>query len=560
MEGARLRPVLPGIIGLLVFLLAAMHGYRLLVQVVESTDARKDARQTLVQTVEVLSLLKDVETGQRGYIITGDPAYLKPYEDALGLLHSRHDAMVPGLLRMGVSAEDVRILGAHMDAKLDIAAAQLALRREQGLEAARQAIMTGRGKAAMDTLRDDFTRLEGHLYERIGALNRQVEALQADARRAGILLAILATLLLGASYLMLVREHVGRMRAEQALTARSDELARLRGAELESVFDALPDLFFRLAPDGTILDYRARRDDLYVAPEHFLGKPMQSVLPPEVGALFESHLNRLKAGGGMVAFEYPLAVAGRERHFEARMSSLAGMQEVVLVVRDVTEQVEGKLALIQAQDHLRAFARKLDRDIESERKRLGREVHDQIGQIFTALKMKLLGWQPGKPVDGDMVADFNHLLDEGIGVARRISADLRPAMLDDLGLGPALEQYGRLFGERSGLAVEVAVAPDRRLAQEQTNQLYRIAQEALTNVVHHAGARRARIQGGAQDGHYVLAVEDDGRGLAETGREGLGMLGMRERAELMGARLEVDASPLGGLGLSIILPLIEEES
>lgn len=557
---ARIRfwPLLPGLLGLVLFVLAATHGQQALRDVVDNTNARKQTRMILVGEIQVLSLLKDVETGQRGYQLTGDPDYLEPYYRALARLPGELAALRRGVAR-DFGADRLDKMDKHIARRLALAAEIVELRRTRGAEPARRELLAGAGKAAMEAIRADFTRLDSEIEQRLKMLDAKVRSTQDDAKTAGILLVILAGLLLALAYALLLREQRRRVLAEQALTSAANSMAKLRGAELESVFEALPDLFFRLAPDGTILDYRARHDDLYIPPEHFLGKRMQDVLPPEVGALFAAHLRQQQRQGGPITFEYPLTMADGERHFEARLNRLPGLADVIVVVRDISERVLADRALRQAGEDLRAFASKLDRDIENERRRLAREVHDQLGQIFTALKLRLLACTPDAPLDVANTAEFETLLDEGIKVARRISADLRPPMLDDLGLGPALAHFGQALGKQGGFAVEVDIQRDARLGPEYINQMFRIAQEALTNVARHAQASRVCVKGTVEDGHYLLSVEDDGRGPAAGEGGGLGMLGMRERAALVGAELEVGASPLGGLRLALRLPLIEGE-
>lgn len=555
----QLPALLPALAGLLLFLLTAIMGYSSLQEVVEATDARKQARMTLMQALEVLSLAKDIETGQRGYIISGDPAYLEPYEDARRQLFARFGELRTSLLKVGGHAAWLTEAERLLTRRLALADNLVATRRDQGLEAARVSLMGGAGKAAMDALRAHVGQLRLDQNARMRNLDARVEELRTKARRLGFLLIGLGGGLQVLAYLLLLREQGRRLRAERALTESAETLARLRGAELASVFEALPDLFFRLSPDGVILDYRARHDDLYIPPEQFLGRRMQDVLPAEVGALFASRLAMQRTRPHLETFEYRLAVPSGERHYEARLNALPGLNDIVVVVRDISNRVEADRALLQARDDLRAFAVRLDHDIESERRRLAREVHDQIGQIFTALKINLLTLPAGASVDTGARASLEGLLDEGIQVARRISAELRPPMLDDLGLGPALEHHAKKLGEKAGFASSVNIDADDRLTPEQSNQLFRIAQEALTNVVRHAAAERVRIEGRREGAAYVLQIEDNGRGLAADAAAGLGQLGMRERAELMGARLELAAAQPHGLRLEVRLPLADTD-
>jgi PAS domain S-box-containing protein len=299
------------------------------------------------------------------------------------------------------------------------------------------------------------------------------------------------------------------------------------------------------------------------APEDLVGRPILDIYAPAEHAGLRARIaevdrlgkvryeaDMLRRDGGTVPVQLDLvAVRGEDGAPLYRVAT----------IQDIRERRTAMTALEHARDDLRAFARKLDEDIEGERKRLAREVHDQLGQIFTALKLNVLGWAPGAAMDHARLEQFGVLLDEGIRVARRISADLRPTMLDDLGLGPALAHFGQALGAQAGFAVEVDIQRDARLGAECVNQLFRVAQEGLTNVARHAGASRARVHGVVVDGHYRLTVEDDGHGSGNTKDGGLGLLGMRERAALIGARLDVGASELGGLRVTLSLPLIKGE-
>lgn len=682
MEGSRLKALLPGLIGMLLFTVATLYGYQVLKAVVADTEARKQTRETLLHVEEVLSLLKDVESGQRGFLLTGDTTFLGPYQDARARLAPALDRLRQGLEVSRLNGAQLQSMERLIARRVAIAAGNLALRAEQAPPPMPTEAKTRleEGKAVMDRIRVEFAGLEQDLRQRIQALDNQVRAHQIQARQAAYGMTALAGGLMLLAYALLLREQGRRVRAEQArgeaavaeararaqaeaqrhivdileslmdgfvaldrdwrytyVNAQAGRLlgrppeeligrhiwtafpegrdqpfarayrrvmesrqaetleehyapwnrwfenrvyptpdgiaiyfheitdrklaeaeARRRGAELESVFQALPDLYFRLRSDGTILDYRARRDVLYAPPEAFLGKRMQDVLPVATGELFAAKLQEAPGADGLVSFEYALPMPEGEHQFEARLACLPDTDERALVVRDITARKSDEAALRQARNDLRAFARKLDADIESERRRLSREVHDQLGQIFTALKLNLLACQPSAPLEQGRVTEFNQLLDQGIRVARRIAADLRPSMLDDLGLGPALEQYARQLGEQAGFTTEVKVTEDARLSPEHRSQLFRIAQEALTNVARHAHAGRVHIEAGPEDGHYVLALADDGLGLSGGRADGLGMLGMRERAELMSAELDVGTSRLGGLRIRVSLPVIEQ--
>ena len=235
------------------------------------------------------------------------------------------------------------------------------------------------------------------------------------------------------------------------------------------------------------------------------------------------------------------------REYRRRLSAEAAL-------RDSHGQLEAQIQartsqLEHSREELRALAANIDESIEAERRRLAREVHDQLGQTLTALKLHL---RP-RLADNPALRPYDQLLDEAIATARRIAADLRPPLLDDLGLAAALGQ----LAQHAGLVPSVRVEDEDALTPRQAEQLFRIAQEAVTNVLRHAKAERIWIEGGAAGQRYLLAVEDDGVGFdSRAVRQGaLGLVGMRERARLAGGECRWATRRRGGTRVEIRLPL-----
>ncbi|MFZ5492687.1 MAG: sensor histidine kinase [Pseudomonadota bacterium] len=231
-------------------------------------------------------------------------------------------------------------------------------------------------------------------------------------------------------------------------------------------------------------------------------------------------------------------------------------QRAERALRNSHEQLETLVSertaeLEHSRQDLRALAVSLDESIEAERRRLAREVHDQLGQTLTALKLYL----HRRVAENPDLRPYDQLLDEAIATARRIAADLRPPLLDDLGLAAALGQ----LAQHDGLTATVRVEDDHVLTPRLAEQLFRIAQEAVTNVLRHAKAAHIHIEGGATDQAYLLAVEDDGVGFDPQAvrRGALGLVGMRERAHLAGGECRWVTPRFGGTRVEIRLPLAE---
>lgn len=210
---------------------------------------------------------------------------------------------------------------------------------------------------------------------------------------------------------------------------------------------------------------------------------------------------------------------------------------------------------------LRAWALSLVGTLEDERLRMARGMHDELGQLLTALTLELAGLAQVATGTGSArrIASMKDLIDETIVAVRRISDDLRPLMLDDLGLNAAVESLARIAAERMGIEVTVRHdEDDPPVSSNVATALYRMVQEALTNVARHAHATYVSIDLRVLDGQVALTVEDNGLGLPgdalhRTGSWGL--RGMREQVALCGGQLELDNAPGSGARLQVRLPI-----
>ncbi|UCV27025.1 sensor histidine kinase [Ferribacterium limneticum] len=217
--------------------------------------------------------------------------------------------------------------------------------------------------------------------------------------------------------------------------------------------------------------------------------------------------------------------------------------------------------LVEAKERIASFATQLEDSVEAERQRISREVHDQIGAVLTGIKMIFRGLPKGtlaEPQEKGLL----EALDVGVATARRIAAELRPPLIDDLGLQAAAEQLLETSLRPVRVLYSVNLEDCDCLSKRQTLGVYRIIQEACTNVVRHSGAARFVVQGALADGEiYEISMIDDGVGMQDgaTRKVTLGMAGMLERAELMGGRLTYTSTPHHGVTLSLVLPVTAEK-
>ncbi|MEY2511750.1 MAG: hypothetical protein QOE26_2513 [Verrucomicrobiota bacterium] len=237
--------------------------------------------------------------------------------------------------------------------------------------------------------------------------------------------------------------------------------------------------------------------------------------------------------------------------------------------QDITERKEAGEKLARYTHLLQILSRRLFQIQEEERRHLARELHDEIGQTLTAAKINTEMLRAAVPPDLTPRLDENAaILDRLLRQTRQISLDLRPPLLDDLGLVPALRWYVNQQAERAGLEGKFSADP---LADDVPPHIqiacFRLAQEAITNVVRHAQARTLLVEVGRAGTSLRLMVRDDGKGFdvaaaearAEQGAS-LGLLGMKERAALAGGSARITSSPGNGATVGILLPLDVEES
>ncbi|WP_336491587.1 PAS domain-containing sensor histidine kinase [Methylobacterium nigriterrae] len=231
------------------------------------------------------------------------------------------------------------------------------------------------------------------------------------------------------------------------------------------------------------------------------------------------------------------------------------------ISRDITERKASEEELLASRAQLRKLSEFEQRAREEERARIARELHDELGQTLTAMKLDLVWLRerlPAEPATG--VARLNRLIsiaDQAVVDLRRIATELRPIILDELGLHCAIEWLAQSATEHGALPVQLVFdRNDCTYDPDVSTAAFRIVQEALTNVVRHSRATSARIAVRHLDGLLLIEVSDDGCGINSSAGAGdrLGLAGMRERARLLGGSVEIDSSAVQGTAVTVRLP------
>jgi two-component system sensor histidine kinase UhpB len=340
-----------------------------------------------------------------------------------------------------------------------------------------------------------------------------------------------------------------RRRAETALRESEQRFAM--------AFHANPaPLVITTLGDGKVLD----ANDAFL---RLLDRPREEVIGETTIALGvidcdrRVALTRLLREGGTVG-DIELSVRRRSGSTRDVVLSLVrielGGEACTLgIYRDVTEGKRAEEQLRASRAALRGLATRQQDVREDERARIAREIHDSLGQALTALKLDLAAAreaaQHGSPGLVERLGETAQMVDDLVKGVRRIATELRPPILDELGLPAAVEWLARDFTRRSGLVSSVKVHPTTKpIAADLATALFRILQEALTNISRHAAARRVEIDLSVKSDVVTLEISDDGRGITEAGASGpgsLGILGMRERAAALGGVVEVGPRPDG---------------
>lgn len=426
-----------------------------LAELISRDGERSQALGTQTELRRLMTLLLDVETGQRGFLITGQQAFLRPYEDALEQLSATRAALRQRIPRHNANRMTLARLDALIDERLRQARTTVDKRLQQGGAFTQDLSAYVDGKRVMDELRFQVDQLEQE---------QQAAVTAAD-------------------------------NATQDVQRRTTRLTRL-----------------------------------------------------------------LPAGGALMG-AVALALMMRERRLRDQAEA---------ALRDANANLEAQVAqrteaLSRALSRIRSFAVEMDRGIEAERRRLAREVHDQIGQVGTAIKMLTMSLRARlAPQTEPLVDELQAMADEAIRSARQISAALRPPLLDELGLEAALDHYLQTLQRQSGVVTRMGLAEPSLLPSEQASTLFRIIQEACTNVLRHAQAQNLRVAGRpltvAAGAGYELEVTDDGRGPGDVRPDAAGLRNMRERAALAGGTFDFGPAPDGGARVRVWLPAVAPQT
>lgn len=367
-------------------------------------------------------------------------------------------------------------------------------------------------------------------------------------------------------FTVILRDISQRVQAEQMIARRDAGLAGI----LNSAMDAI----ITVDADQRVVIFNAAAEAMFGCPlAEALGAPLASFIPDRFRATHAAHVRRFGETGaasrrmGAQRMVTGLRRNGEEFPIDASISHIDGTgaegKRYTVILRDVSERVRAEEALRRSKEELHELGVAANLAREQEQSRIARELHDELAQTLTALQLDV-AWCKARVPEGDPAMLARHsrmemMLKESVAATRRIAADLRPLMLDDLGLVPALEWLAEEFSQRNRIPCDLALdGAELALPSAHATAVFRIVQESLTNVGKHASASHVTISIEHEDGELTLAILDDGTGFSPQGPRkpnSYGLLGLRERASLLGGDVAITSAPGQGTHVKVRLPL-----
>lgn len=383
------------------------------------------------------------------------------------------------------------------------------------------------------------------------------------------------------------QDYVLKREIQAALLSRAIRYAIERNRAMTAL--AASEERFQLAVSGAsagLWDWNPRTGEMYLSP-HFreiVGHD-EDELPNEMRAHYEiihpEDLERvMRALKAHIDDRHPYDIeyrvhtrTGEYRWIQSRAQALwdtAGRAyRMVGWILDVTDRRRADEALRESREELQRLSANIQHIREEEKTRIARELHDDLGQLLTAMKIDMGRFE--RTIQGKIdehatsaLRSIYGLIDQLVASVRRIAADLRPVMLDDLGPIPAIDWFIHEFSARHGIAVNAQLDINEvAFNRDSGTEVFRMVQEALTNIARHSGAKEAEVEIAREEPFCIVKISDNGRGAlpdARRNRKSFGLIGMRERAARLGGELSVATAPGEGFALTVTLPLAVVEA
>lgn len=555
------RSTLWSMVGLGMLLVIAVLGAMTLLQVNAADYWLDHTRQVISANQQLLSDVRDAESAERGYIITGEGEYLQQYDSAARTIPKTQARLVGLTADNPQQQERLKALGTLIQQRMAVLKEAVQRRRDNGFDAAEQVVNSGHGLQVMNQIRDVAQAIEAEEY-------RLLQERQ-QTRRARVRVGFVATL--GAALFALVALILAPLDVKRAVRQRNVALQKREESEstAQALFQSAAQAILIVDANGKILTANPATEKLFgYSSDELVGQSVDVLLPQSLRAehkghrdqYFKSPQNR-PMGLGMDL--QARRKDGREFFVEISLSYIRSARGTVGVafVSDISKRRADEQFIRQQREDLRALAGRLMTAQDDERRRIARDLHDDLSQQLAFLAMDL-GKLATKPSAKELGLDLRPLQLRAADAAesvRRISHQLHPSILDDIGLEAALEQYCEEFQRRSGIDTRFSSrnVPEV-LEPEIASSLYHIAQECLRNVSKHAQAQWVSVRIESVDDVLRLTVKDSGVGLRAQhpgAGSGIGFVAMKERAHLVNGNVSIHSGEGQGTEVRVEVPL-----
>lgn len=498
----------------------------------------------------ILTLSIDNETGARGYLLTGDDEFLTPFENAKLNLSASLDSLRN--IQQIIQRYIIDSIIVYAEKRFSFSQKMINIRRNNNLEQSLQQYNADDGRIFMEKIRyfiSIFKQQQNQLLNEAKAKNN--ESFQQ--------LIWIEYLIIGTSLVLVIV--LGYKFRSDSIKIKNELERKVKEQtiQIRSILESISDSFIAFDKNYTIT-YINKASATYFQqdPEILINKNLKKILPKEKHRPLYTLIENAIDANQKVQGEVLDSDTGNWLHHYVYPSE----QLVTVYTRNINDEKEREKEMEVINEDLRRLSSHLQQIREEERKTIARDLHDDLGQQLTGLQMDV-HWMQKKLQEADplllnKINEMNEMVDNTIRSIRRILSDLRPAILDDLGMLAAMEWLNQETSKRYPIQIHFEVnTQDIPLSPDAASGLFRIYQEAINNAIKHANAKNIRTVIEVTDTQLTMSITDDGKGIvhAKNQEKGYGLLGIKERTYILSGTFSIQTEEGKGTSLIIHIPL-----